>query len=81
MALNEAVIVRDAIEDLSKNIRFTSGEIATFKEAICNIILKVNESSNGMLKASKWYFGGSLLLSAVIAFSALFSIIEKYFLK
>jgi hypothetical protein len=71
MEQNPATIIKDAVEGLSNNIKFTAGEIATFKEALCGIAVKMNESSDRMLKASKWYFLGSIIFTAVIAFSAL----------
>jgi len=63
--------LRDAIEGLSNNVKFTAGEIATFKEAICGTVEKINKSSNNQLYASILYFLGSLILTTVIALSAL----------
>jgi len=63
--------LRESIEGLSKNLIFASGEIATFKEALCGIVGKINRSSNKQLYASILYFLGSFILTAVIAFSAL----------
>ena len=59
------------ITELGQNIKFTAGEIATFKEALCDIGGKMNDSSNKLLRASKFYFWGSLILTTVIAFAAL----------
>lgn len=59
------------INELGKNIHFTVGEIATFKEALCNVGEKMNDSSNKLLRASKFYFWGSLALTTVIAFATL----------
>jgi len=66
-----ASIIKDAVEGLSKNLRLTSGEIATFKEALCGIAEKMSTSSDRLLNASRWYFLGSCILTAVIAFSVL----------
>ncbi|MFA4981345.1 MAG: hypothetical protein WC592_02610 [Candidatus Omnitrophota bacterium] len=68
---NPATIIKNAVEDLAGKIIFLSGEVATFKQALCDLVIKANDSSNKMLKASKMYFAGSIILSAVIAFSAL----------
>ncbi|MBU2043854.1 MAG: hypothetical protein KJ619_01295 [Candidatus Omnitrophica bacterium] len=57
--------------ELAKEIHFASGEIAVFKEAICGIAGKMNESSNKMLRASIFYFVGSLILTGLVAFAAL----------
>ncbi|MDO9464361.1 MAG: hypothetical protein Q7J67_03595 [bacterium] len=59
------------INELGKSIEFTAGEIATFKEALCSVGEKMNASSNKLLRASKIYFWGILILTAVIAFAAL----------
>lgn len=71
-----ATIIKEAVEKLSKQIEFLSGEVATFKEALCGIVEKINESSNKTLRASKWYFAGSIILTAIIAFSALVQILS-----
>ncbi|MFH1876713.1 MAG: hypothetical protein ABH865_07460 [Candidatus Omnitrophota bacterium] len=71
MESNPATIIKNAVEDLSKKIEFTAGEIATFKEALCGIGEKMNDSSNKLLRASKFYFWGSLILTTVIAFAIL----------
>jgi len=77
MEQNPAIIIKDSIEMLSKDIKFLSGEIATFKEALCGIVKEINESSNKALHASIWYFVGSIILSGIIAFSALVQILKK----
>lgn len=59
------------ITELGQNIKFTAGEISTFKEALCDIGKEMNNSSNKLLQSSKFYFWGSLILSALIAFAAL----------
>ena len=71
MEQNPASIIKAAVEDLSNKLQFTAGEIATFKEALCGIVEKMNAASNKQLCASVLYFLGSLILTAVIAFSAL----------
>ena len=42
-------LVKIAVKDLSGNIKFTAGEIAVFKEALCGIAKKMNKSSSKML--------------------------------
>jgi|GEM_PF-2671731 len=71
MENNPATIIKEAVEGLSKDIRFAAGEIATFKEASCSIAEKINESSNKLLLASTLYFIAILLLTGVIAFAAM----------
>ena len=77
MEQNHAIIIKDSIEMLSKDIKFLSGEIATFKEALCGIVKEINESSNKALRASICYFIGSIILTGAIAFSALVQIFKK----
>ncbi len=69
---------QNATKDLSAAIRFAAGEIATFKQAVCETLEQMNESSNRMYKTSNkmfWvsllYFIGSLILSLGIVFAAL----------
>ncbi|MHA1856677.1 MAG: hypothetical protein ACTSYY_11580 [Promethearchaeota archaeon] len=71
MEQNPASIIKNAVENLSKNIKFTADKIAIFKEAICGIAKEMNDSSNKMLTASKWYFRGSLILTALVVFATL----------
>ncbi len=56
---------------LSKSMFFLASEIGVFKQALCETVNKANDSSNNMLITSKLYFIGSLILSSVVAFSAL----------
>ena len=71
MEQNPATIIKDAVEGLSCNVRLMSGEIAVFKEALCEMIDKANGSSDKMLWVSVLYFVGSIILSGVVAFTAL----------
>lgn len=71
-----ATIIKDSIEGLPKDVKFLAGEIATFKESLCGITGKINESSDKTLRASVWYFKGSLILSAIIALNAFIQIFK-----
>ncbi len=66
-----ATIIKNAVERLSDKIEVAAGEIKAFRETLCSITKEMKESSNKMLHTSKWYFAGSIILSAIIAFSAL----------
>lgn len=75
MEQGAATIVKDAVEGLSSSIRFTAGEIAVFKEALCTITQQMNKSSDEMLKASVRYFTATIILSAVIALAMIAQVV------
>ncbi|MFA4980899.1 MAG: hypothetical protein WC592_00300 [Candidatus Omnitrophota bacterium] len=63
--------IKESAKEITKKMDFISGEIATFKEALCTIIDKANNTTDKMFWASIIYFLGSLILSGTIAFAAL----------
>lgn len=65
---NKFTETNNNINELGKNIKFTAGEIALFKQAVCAMIDKTNKSSNKMLLASILYFIGSLLLTCLLVY-------------
>lgn len=77
MEQQPATIVKNAIEPLSQNIRFMSGEIATFKEAICGVIEQMNRSSNKMLATSIIYFVASIVLSTAYVVATWLMVFKK----
>ncbi|OIO38091.1 MAG: hypothetical protein AUJ72_03185 [Candidatus Omnitrophica bacterium CG1_02_46_14] len=76
MEQQPATIIKNALEGLSTQTNLMSGEIATFKQALCTVGERMNESSNKMLTASKRYFVASVIMSSVIAIFMLFQLLQ-----
>jgi hypothetical protein len=63
-------VFSDRVRELNTELKLAGGEIAVFKQALCETIDKVNDASNKTFWASVIFSAVMVLLTAVIAFSA-----------